>query len=151
MRVLGIDPGYDRVGWAVVDRVPGKETLIACGLIQTRKTQAIEERLSDIFTQTQAVIREHTPTRAVIEELFFAANVTTGMNVAQARGVIVLCCQQEGLVLAEQTPMQIKQAVTGNGRADKKAVEKMVRLILNNVPDKLIDDTLDAIAAAMSA
>lgn len=150
MRVLGIDPGYDRVGWAVVDRNPGKEILVACGLIQTHKTQTIEVRLEDIFSTLQALIRDYKPERAVIEELFFAANVTTGINVAQARGVIVLCCHQEGIAIAEQTPMQIKQAVTGNGRADKKAVEKMVRLILRNVPEKLIDDTLDAIAAAMS-
>lgn len=150
MLILGIDPGYDRLGWGVVDKSSRKYSFISCGIIQTYKTKSHPERLHQIFDELSKVIDEHKPTACVIEDLFFSNNAKSAIKVAEARGVVLLACQKAGLEISELTPPQIKLAVTGNGRADKKAVEKMVRLQLPKLPIKLIDDTLDALAAALS-
>lgn len=150
MNVLGIDPGYDRVGWAIIDKEKGNTSLVSCGAITTNKADTPAQRLHDVFTGIENVISTYKPSSVSIESLFFTNNAKTAMGVSQARGVILLACQIAGLTITELTPSQIKSAVTGNGQADKKAVEKMVRLILKDVPDKLLDDTLDAIAAALA-
>ena len=149
MRVLGIDPGFDRVGWAVLDRQGQKALLVACGAITTDKRLVFSKRLLAISEDLSEIVSEHRPEHAIIESLFFATNAKTAMHVAEARGVIVCRCEAAGLSIQEFTPLQIKSAVTGNGHADKKAVEKMVRLIVKSVPEKLFDDTLDAIAIAL--
>lgn len=151
MIVLGIDPGYERLGWGILDKTAGKYVLIDCGIIQTEKKFKHAERLVQIHAQLSKVIDNYSPEVAVIESLFFATNAKTAIKVAEARGVIVLSCSEKKLEIRELTPLQIKSAVTGDGHADKKAVEKMVRLQLKNLPSKLLDDTLDAIAAALSA
>lgn len=150
MIVLGIDPGYDRVGWAIVDKEKGKLILVGCGAITTDKKHSPAQRLEEVFVGLQDVIKTYTPAAVSIESLFFTNNAKTAMGVSQARGVLLLACQMAHLAITEFTPSQIKSALTGNGQADKKAVEKMVRLILKNVPEKLLDDTLDAIAAALA-
>jgi crossover junction endodeoxyribonuclease RuvC len=150
MLILGIDPGYDRLGWGVVDKAGGKYAFVSCGIIQTHKTNSHSARLHQIYEELSEVIEEHKPNACVVEDLFFSNNAKSAIKVAQARGVILLTCQKAGLEINELTPPQIKLAVTGNGRADKKAVEKMVRLQLPKLPTKLIDDTLDALAAALS-
>ena len=149
MKVLGIDPGYDRVGWAVLDRDKQRSTLIACGAITTDKKQVLSKRLVAISSELRQLIKDYSPESASIESLFFATNAKTAIHVAEARGVIVLTCEEARLPISEFTPLQVKSAVTGSGHADKKAVEKMVRLIIKDVPPKLLDDTLDAIAIAL--
>ncbi|SRR5258708_2809280 len=149
MRVLGIDPGFDRVGWAVLDRNKQISTLVACGAITTDKKLILSKRLVAISSQLTQLIKDYSPEGASIESLFFATNAKTAIHVAEARGVIVLTCEMAHLSISEFTPLQVKSAVTGNGHADKKAVEKMVRLIVKDVPLKLLDDTLDAIAIAL--
>lgn len=150
MRILGIDPGYDRLGWAIVDKDKQNLTLVACDCIQTSKKDVHPERLTDLYQQLVEVLNQYKPEELHIEKLFFAKNVSTALDVAQARGVILLACTQKGMVVREFTPSQIKLAVTGMGNADKRSVEKMVRLQLKHVPTKLLDDVLDAIAAALT-
>src|SRR5260221_10241068 len=142
MIILGLDPGFDRVGWGMIDRQGNKITLVDCGCIETSKKAPFAERLRAIYEELCAVIESQRPERAVIETLFFATNAKTAMHVAQARGVIMLVCEQHHLEIVERTPLQIKQSAAGDGQADKKAVEKMVRLQIKNIPLKLLDDTL---------
>lgn len=150
MKILGIDPGYDRVGWGVLEKKGNVYSLVDCGIIQTKKTMTLTERLMVVEENLTKILRTQQPDQVVVESLFFATNAKTAINVAQARGVIMLTCAKHCDSLIEKTPLQIKSAVTGNGKADKRAVEKMVRLVIKGLPTKLIDDTLDALAAAMS-
>lgn len=149
MIILGIDPGFDRVGWAVIEKKPTTTTLLMCGAVTTSKKDILPVRLAEIHDELQSVIDQFHPEVASIESLFFTNNVTTGIPVAEARGVIVMTCHSNGLKIQEWTPPQVKSSVAGDGRADKKAVEKMVRLIVKNVPPKVLDDTIDAIALAL--
>lgn len=150
MRILGIDPGTGILGFGVIDYdTKGKAVLVDAGVIRTPVKQADSERLNTIYDELHEIITELKPTVMSVEKLFFAQNVTTAMSVAQARGVVLLCGKQHGLELHEYTPLQIKQAVTGYGRADKKQVQEMVRVILalKEVPKP--DDCADALAAAI--
>ncbi|HSX33193.1 MAG TPA: crossover junction endodeoxyribonuclease RuvC [Candidatus Saccharimonadales bacterium] len=150
MRIMGIDPGTGILGFGVIE-VQGKQAaLVDAGVIRTPvheddavRLQTIYEELTDIIVQTKPQIMS-------VEKLFFARNVTTAMTVAQARGVVLLCGKQAGLNLFEYTPMQIKQAITGYGKADKKQVQEMVRVLLklSDVPKP--DDCADALAAALT-
>ncbi|PWU23616.1 crossover junction endodeoxyribonuclease RuvC [Candidatus Cerribacteria bacterium 'Amazon FNV 2010 28 9'] len=151
MKILGIDPGFDRVGWAIVDRELSLFHLVSCGAVQTIKTESLPQRLRKIALEIKNICCEFEPDQVVIEKLFFATNAKTAIDVAQARGVVLLTCFEHIKDIVELTPLQIKSAVTGDGHADKKAVEKMVRLQVKGVPPKVLDDTIDAIAAAMSA
>lgn len=150
MRILGIDPGYDRLGWAILDKDKQNVTLVACDCIQTSKKDAHAKRLTDLYGQLVEVVTQYKPEELHIEKLFFARNVSTALDVAQARGVVLLVCTLKDMSVHEFTPSQIKLAVTGMGNADKRSVEKMVRLQLKHVPEKLLDDVLDAIAAAIT-
>lgn len=150
MLILGIDPGYERLGWGILEKHASKFSLVACGVIQTSKLHTHPQRLREIHNQLLEIISRFQPEICIIEKLFFATNAKTAMNVSEARGVILLSCEESDVEIKELTPLQIKSAVTGDGHADKKAVEKMVRLQVKNVPTKLLDDTLDAIAAAIS-
>lgn len=149
MVILGIDPGYDRVGWAVLSQDKGKESLLSCDCMFTSKEDSVAQRLQAIYEQLLAIIERYHPQKAVIEKLFFATNAKTVIPVAQARGVILLACQQHNIEIHEYTPLQIKSALTGNGHADKKSVEKMVRLIVKNLPENVIDDAIDAVAMTL--
>lgn len=151
--LMGIDPGYDRVGWAVGVATGTKLTKLACGLIQTDPAQSLVERYQAIDTQLTALVEQYQPQEAAIESLFFYNNKSTAIHVAEARGVIISTFFRHQMKVAEYTPLQIKQAVTGFGQADKKAVEKMVMLQLKKeLPPqvKLIDDTLDALACLLT-
>lgn len=150
MIVFGIDPGYDRVGWGVIDRGRRDVSYIDCGIIQTNKNDSYLTRLQQLSTQLREILDSSKPDVIVIESLFFATNKKTAIDVAQARGAILLVCMEIGCEIQEYTPLQIKSRVTGDGHADKRAVEKMVRLQLKNVPKELVDDTLDALACAIS-
>jgi len=149
MRILGIDPGTGILGFGVIEASRGKVQLVDAGVIRTPAKEDDAVRLQTIFEELTDVIAATHPEHMAVEKLFFAKNVTTAMTVAQARGVVLLCGRQSGLTIYEYTPLQIKQAITGYGRADKHQMQEMVRVILklNEVPKP--DDCADALAAAL--
>lgn len=149
MRIIGIDPGTGILGFGVIDAHGPKTTLVTAGVITTPAHTPTNERSAEIFEGLTGIIDETHPTVMAIEKLFFARNVTTAISVAEARGVALLTGQRAGLQIDEFTPLQIKQSLTGYGRADKKQVQEMVRiqLGLRDVPKP--DDCADALAAAI--
>lgn len=150
MRIIGIDPGTGILGFGVIDvTIQSKVTLVDGGVIRTPVKQADSERLKTIYDELSEIIQTHKPQIMSVEKLFFAQNVTTAMSVSQARGVVLLCGIQNNLTLFEYTPQQIKQAITGYGRADKKQVQEMVRVVLNLKEIPKPDDCADALAAAI--
>lgn len=150
MKILGIDPGYDRVGWAVVAPANQKPQVLAYGCVQTKKTDNVILRYLHITKEITEVLRQHTPSEVAIESLFFSKNQKTAIRVSEARGVVIACVLPFVSSIAEYTPNQVKQVVTGYGNADKLAVEKMVRMQLALPAEKIIDDTIDAIAIAFT-
>ncbi len=150
MVILGIDPGYAIVGYGVIEKdQKGKCKVINYGTIETPKEESFPVRLAIIKDGMQHLINKFKPDEIAIEELFFNDNITTGIKVAEARGVILCTAVQECGELYEYTPLQIKQAITGNGRADKKQVQYMTvaMLGLKSIPKP--DDAADALAAAL--
>ena len=150
MRIMGIDPGTGILGFSVVQVEKGKVQLVDAGVIRTPVKEDDAVRLLTIYEELTHIIAETCPQEMSVEKLFFARNVTTAMTVAQARGVVLLCAMQAGLKIAEYTPMQIKLAITGYGKADKKQMQEMVRLLLNLKEVPKPDDAADAIAAALT-
>lgn len=150
MRILGIDPGTGILGFGIIESDHGKFQLVDGGVIRTPVHEDDAVRLLTIYEELTDIITNNKLDSMSVEKLFFARNVTTAMTVSQARGVVLLCGKQAGLEIFEYTPMQIKLAVTGYGRADKKQVQEMVRVILglDEVPKP--DDAADAIAAALT-
>jgi len=147
--VIGIDPGYGRVGWGVVE---GERHHLACrawGCIETVKETPMAERILHVWRTLNALLDEWSPDEMAVECLYFSKNVTTAMQVAEFRGVIRLAAAGRGIPVAEYAPNQVKQAVTGSGRADKRQVQEMVRriLALETVPRP--DDAADALACAV--
>lgn len=149
MIILGIDPGLATVGWGVVQFAKSRFTPLAYGAIQTKPGVAVEERLTQIFDALSEIIRRYAPEVVAVEELFFTNNITTGIVVAEARGVILLCARRHGLPVYEYTPMQVKSAVTGYGRAEKAQVMAMVTMLLGLKETPHPDDTADALAIAI--
>ena len=149
MRVIGIDPGTGRLGFGVIDAKAGKLSLLDAGIITTPAHTPTPIRLEDIYTSLTQIIADTKPSMMAIEKLFFARNVTTAMSVAEARGVALLVGQQAGLMIEEYTPMQIKQSITGYGKAGKKQMQEMVRLQLGLKTVPKPDDAADALAAAI--
>jgi crossover junction endodeoxyribonuclease RuvC len=150
MRVLGIDPGTGILGFGVIESTKGKAQLVDAGVIRTPVKEDDAVRLLTIYEELTAIIRDTKPEEMSVEKLFFAKNVTTAMTVAQARGVVLLCGQQANVAIYEYTPLQIKQALTGYGRADKKQIQDMVRVILGLKDVPKPDDCADALAAALT-
>lgn len=151
MRIIGIDPGTGILGFGVIEAEPGgKARLIDAGVIRTPVKQDDDIRLETIFNELSDIIAATKPQQMAVEKLFFARNVTTAMTVAQARGVVLLCGRQAGLTIAEYTPQQIKQALTGYGRAEKKQIQEMVRAVLQLKEVPKPDDCADALAAAIT-
>lgn len=150
MRIIGIDPGTGILGFGVIDVHNGAAKMVTAGVITTPAHTPIDVRLEDIYDGLTEIISETKPEVMSIEKLFFGQNVTTAMSVAQARGVAMLAGRKGKLPIAEYTPMQIKQTLTGYGKADKKQVQEMVRmhLGLKDVPKP--DDCADALAAAIT-
>ncbi len=148
LRIIGIDPGYGRVGIGVIEVEGNRYIWRFHGLIETNKDEAFPERLSLIYSETSALCRTYEPQEAAIEKLFFVKNVTTAMKVSEARGVIELALHQHQVSIFEYTPFEIKQSVTGNGHAEKGQVQKTLALLLKlkSAPDQ--DDAADALAAA---
>lgn len=149
MRVLGIDPGTAITGYAVVEEERGELRLVAIGVVNTPAQTPLPQRLQQIYTGIRDVIRAHAPAAAAVEELFFSRNARTAMTVGHARGVALLALVDAGLPIAEYTPMQIKQAVTGYGGADKRQIQEMVRMLLNLPDTPRPDDAADAAAVAI--
>ncbi|MEG1581972.1 MAG: crossover junction endodeoxyribonuclease RuvC [Clostridia bacterium] len=151
MIILGIDPGYAIVGFGVIEKDrTGKCKVIDYGTIETHKTEKFADRLSKIYDGIKVLIAKYKPDAVALEELFFNNNITTGIAVAEARGVIIVALIQECVNLFEYTPLQIKQAMTGNGRAEKQQVQYMTRMILNLKTIPKPDDAADALAVALT-
>lgn len=149
MRILGIDPGTGILGFGIIDNQKGKLSLVDAGVIRTPVHQADSERLFTIYRELEQLIDEFKPQVLSVEKLFFLRNITTAMSVAQARGVVLLLGKQRELDLYEYTPLQIKQAVTGYGKADKSQIQEMVKVILGLKHIPKPDDAADALAAAI--
>ena len=149
MYILGIDPGLAIVGWGVIEYKNAKFRTVAYGSMRTAAGLPTHERLAEIDRQLDEIIEKYKPEELSIEELFWNTNQTTGIRVAEARGVILCRCHKRGLKISEYTPLQIKQAVVGYGRAEKRQVIKMVTMILGLPEPPKPDDTADALAAAV--
>lgn len=155
VRIIGIDPGYDRVGWAIGDAKGGKVSTIDFGCIVTTRGLSLFQRYQEIITSLEAIAKQYQPQEVAIESLFFSKNKSTAMDVSEARGVILSCFLRHQIECYEYRPVSIKQAVTGFGQADKKAVEKMVILQLGlqahlETRKKVLDDTMDALAIMLT-
>ena len=150
MRILGVDPGTAIVGFGVIETNGNKHTMLDAGVIRTPAHQDLELRLQTIFESLTDIIKLNKPNIMVVEKLFFARNVTTAMSVSHARGVILLAGVQAGVAIAEYTPLQIKQALTGYGQADKNQIQEMVKIMLKLSQKPQPDDCADALAAALT-
>ena len=150
MRILGIDPGTGILGFGVIDYEKGNIKLVDAGVIRTPAHEDDSVRLLTIYNELTEIINQTKPAAMSVEKLFFARNVTTAMTVAQARGVVLLCGMQSGLTIHEFTPLQIKQAITGYGKADKQQMQEMVRVLLQLKEVPRPDDAADALATAIT-
>lgn len=149
MTVLGLDPGLARLGWGIVREERGQYSALGYGVIETKAGDPTPTRLTELYNGVRDIITLYKPDEIAIEELFFSKNVTTGIAVGEARGVVVLACAQWTVDLAQYTPMRVKQAVTGYGKADKQQVTHMVQLLLHLAAPPKPDDAADALAVAL--
>lgn len=150
MRILGIDPGIGTMGYGIIEMAKGKAIAVDYGVVKTPKEKSLPERLFMVEEGVTKLIETFKPDQVAIEELFFSKNITTGIAVAEARGVILLTCVKElGSEVYEYTPNQIKQAITGNGAADKRAMQTMVQVLLKLAKKPTPDDAADALAVAL--
>lgn len=150
MIILGIDPGYAIVGWGVLDYTGNRFQVLGYGAVTTQAHTVFTDRLDYIYRELNILIERYQPEAMAIEKLFFNTNAKTAIDVAQARGVILLAARQHELTIREYTPLQVKQSVTGYGRADKKQVQELTRIILNLEKIPKPDDTADALAMAIT-
>ena len=149
MVILGIDPGLAIVGYGVLEYEKSRFRVLDFGAIRTPAGMRTEDRLCKIHRGMNELIDRYRPSEMAVEELFFVKNITTGISVAEARGVILLAAREKGLTIGEYTPMQVKQAVVGYGMAEKKQVIAMVRSFLHLGEELKLDDTADALAIAI--
>ena len=150
MRILGIDPGSGIIGFGLIELNKGKPRLLDAGVIRTNIGEDPSLRLKDLYVSMKEILEEAKPDEASVEKLFFAQNVTTAMGVSQARGVILLALAEYGVTISEYTPLQIKMAMTGYGRATKTQIQEMVRVQLGLKARPKPDDCADALAAALT-
>ena len=149
MKILGIDPGLAIIGYSILDISENNVNLITSGSIQTQKNMSDSYRLYEIFNDLSVIISEYKPDIASVEKLFYFRNQTTIIPVAEARGVVLTVLEKFKIPIYEYTPMEVKQVLTGFGRADKKEVEKMVKITLQCDELPKLDDTIDSIAIAI--
>jgi crossover junction endodeoxyribonuclease RuvC len=149
MIIFGIDPGFAITGYGVIEKIGNKYKVLEYGAITTEAKLDFNTRLSIIYKEINEKFEEFKPDCVAMEELFFCKNITTGINVAQARGVMLLAITQLGKPFFEYTPLQVKQAITGFGKADKKQMQKMVQVLLNLDSIPKPDDAADALAIAL--
>lgn len=151
MKIIAFDPGYERLGIAILEKTElGKDVVIFSECFKTSAKDSHPERLGQIANKVLVLLKEFSPTQMAIETLFFSKNTKTAMKVAEARGVLMAMCAKEGLVVNEYSPQAIKIAVTGSGSSDKSQVLKMVGLITKTDLSKKIDDEIDAIAVGLT-
>ena len=150
MIILGIDPGIAIVGWGVVEGENGRFAPVEYGAITTGPESSVEDRLDTVYSQLDAIIKRHKPDAVSVEELFWNTNQKTGIIVAEARGVILLAARRNNVPIFEYTPLQVKQSVTGYGRAEKKQVITLVSMMLSLDTPPKPDDTADALALAIT-
>lgn len=150
MIVLGVDPGLATLGWGVIEAERGRQRLVDYGCILTTPQQSFPDRLCQIGRDMRALLRQYRPKEIAFEELFFARNVTTALTVGAARGVSLAACAEYTDRLYEYTPMQVKQAITGYGKAVKKQIQEMTRIMLHLESVPKPDDTADALGMAIA-
>ena len=150
MRILGIDPGTGILGFGVIDTGSKSQKMVDAGVIRTPAHQDLPLRLLTLYDELATIADLHKPDAMAVEKLFFARNVTTAISVSHARGVVLLIGAQRGIPIYEYTPLQIKQSVTGYGRADKKQIQEMVKVLLRLQEVPKPDDCADALAAALT-
>ncbi len=150
MKILGIDPGTGILGFGIIEQKSSILTLLDGGVIRTSAGESDSKRLKTIYDELEEIIQQNKPDVMAVEKLFFAQNVTTAMSVSQARGAVMLCGEKHGLEVFEYTPLQIKQSITGYGRAEKRQIQEMVKTILklDDIPKP--DDCADALACAIT-
>ena len=151
LRVIAIDPGFDRLGVALMERGVGKETLLYSSCVVTDRESAFSDRLQYIGTEISALLSRYTPNAIALERLYFNTNQKTVMQVAEVRGVMVYLAGLHGCRVLEYTPQEVKVAVTGYGKSDKKQVMLMVQRLIEGVKKDALDDEYDAIAIALTA
>lgn len=150
MKILGIDPGTATTGFGVIEKRGSTLTFVDAGVITTPPEMSMPNRLGEIYAGLNEIISHHQPDCMAVELLYFATNVTNAITVGQARGVVLLAAAEAGLEVGEYTPLQVKQAVTGYGKADKKQIQEMVKMILglDGIPKP--DDAADGLAIAIT-
>jgi crossover junction endodeoxyribonuclease RuvC len=149
MKILGIDPGTATTGWAILEEKNGEVVPCAYGCILTKKERSTAERLLEVAQDLRKIIKKYRPQEAAIEDIFFFKNVKTAVKVSQSRGVLLLTLEEFKVKIAEYTPLQVKQALTGYGRAEKKQIQLMTKNILHLKSLPKPDDTADALAIAL--
>ncbi len=149
MRILGIDPGFAIVGYGVVEYKNNRFTPIDCGVITTPTKMPFPKRLKSLYDSINLILERFSPDTVAMETLFFNTNVTTGIQVGHARGVLMLAVENADIPIYEYTPLQIKQAVTGYGKADKIQMQQMVKMLLGLAAVPKPDDAADALAVAL--
>ncbi len=150
MRVISVDPGYDRLGVAVIEYIDGKEHLVHSCCVQTERSQSLLERLQSMGAQFETILNTYSPDTLAIETIFFNNNQKTAIGVAQARGIIIYLAQTAGCKVFEFGPQEVKVAVTGYGKSDKSAVIEMVHRLVPETPENALDDEYDAIAIGIT-
>lgn len=150
MRILGIDPGIARTGWGIIEKNSGKEKALQFGCFETKSEEPTPTRLKYIFSFLTHLINEHHPDSLAIEELFFNTNAKTALIVGQARGVVMLAAAMQDIPVSIYTPLQVKMALTGYGRAEKSQIGQMVKVLLKLPSIPTPDDTADALAIALT-
>jgi crossover junction endodeoxyribonuclease RuvC len=149
VRILGIDPGYATVGYGIVDYDKAQFEVVGYGAITTKADLPFEHRLNEIYDDMCQLLQTYKPQAVAVEKIFFTTNQKTGIDVSQARGIILLAAVKNGVTIAEYTPTQVKQSVTGYGKAVKSQVQEMIKRILNLSAVPKPDDTADALAIAI--
>lgn len=151
MIILGIDPGYERCGFAILEKNKGKLSLLNFGVIKTSSRKDFPSRQLEIAEDFQSLLDKYKPDVLSIEDLFFAKNVTTGLKVAQVRGILIYLATKSGCLITEPKPVEVKSSFCGNGKADKKAMQQMAQMTFNLTHQPKLDDAADAIACAFWA
>ncbi len=149
MKILGIDPGTAITGFGLITKTGPNLAMVDCGIISTPKTMLMPDRLKIIYNDLSKLVKHHKPDAIAVEKLFFTSNITTAMTVSQARGVVLLVASQHGVFVGEYTPLQVKMAATGYGRAEKRQIQEMVKKILQLPALPKPDDAADALAIAI--
>jgi len=150
MRILAFDPGFERLGAAVVEKINGKEVLVHSECVRTSAKDAFPVRLQQIGAAAEALIQQFKPDAVALEEIFFGKNEKTGVQIAEVRGMLTYIAMSKGLTVYDYTPLEVKIAITGYGKSDKTAVAAMVPRLVRLPSRQRLDDELDAIAVGLT-